>query len=112
VLALVALARPDGALWVAVGLGFVVAVGRPRGRSRWRARRPCVAARAVRRVKLAYYGELLPNTYYAKSAAMRGGRRGSSTSGSSCDAIRFSRRRCPWRCSPWARPAIPAGSPE
>lgn len=69
-LALATLTRPDGALWLAAGGAWTLARGRPR----------IFAAAAFAGValailgpwaawKLAYYGDLMPNTYYAKSAS-------------------------------------------
>src|SRR5439155_26429998 len=71
VLALAALTRPDGAIFALLGGAYVLVVARPR---LW-ATLAFVAALAVVGApyalwKLRYYGDLLPNTYYAKSAGL------------------------------------------
>ena len=70
-LALASLARPDGVIFGALGAVYVIAVARPRLRAAL-AYGAALAAIGVPYAlwKFAYYGDLLPNTYYAKSAGL------------------------------------------
>src|SRR5439155_19387642 len=70
-LALATLARPDGAIFAALGGCYVLAAARPRLRATL-AYAAVLAAIGIPYAawKLAYYGDLLPNTYYAKSAGL------------------------------------------
>lgn len=63
------LTRPDGVLFAALGGGYVFLAARPRMRAAF-AYAGTLAAIGVPFAlwKLAYYGDLMPNTYYAKSA--------------------------------------------
>lgn len=71
VLALVSLTRPDGILFAALGGAFVFATMVPR----WRCLGAYVGVLLAITVpaelwRIAYYGDPLPNTYYAKSAQL------------------------------------------
>jgi len=71
ILALAALMRPDGILFGATGGLFVLWSGRPRLRATLAYAVPLILVLLPYAVwKLWYYGNLLPNTYYAKSAAL------------------------------------------
>ncbi len=66
--ALLGLSRPDGALFGLIGGAAALAWGRPRARCVLAYALPLVLAGAAFGLwKLAYYGHLLPNTFYAKS---------------------------------------------
>jgi hypothetical protein len=68
-LGLACLTRPDGVLFAALGGGYVLLSARPRARAAL-AYGVSLAAIGVPFAlwKLAYYGDVMPNTYYAKSA--------------------------------------------
>jgi hypothetical protein len=69
VLALCALARPDGMIFAALGGLHALWTGHPRGRAALAYGAAALAVLAPYAAwKLWYYGDLLPNTYYAKSA--------------------------------------------
>jgi hypothetical protein len=68
-LALAALTRPDGAIFLALGGAHVIAKRRPRLRSALAYSWPAIAILVPFAAwRLWYYGDLAPNTYYAKSA--------------------------------------------
>ena len=68
-LGLAALTRPDGVLWGAFGAVYVLWVGRARLKAAIAYGAPfCALWLPYLAWKLWYYGDLFPNTYYAKSA--------------------------------------------
>ncbi|HXV74732.1 MAG TPA: hypothetical protein VD788_00305 [Candidatus Polarisedimenticolaceae bacterium] len=75
VLALAAMTRPDGVIFAAVAGPWLLFFAGSTARSRWREAAAFVVGFAVLFLpflswRLAYYGELVPNTYHAKSAAL------------------------------------------
>jgi len=69
-LGLATLTRPDGAIFAVLGGAFVLWTAKPRGRALLAYLGGVLALAAPFAAwKLVYYGDLLPNTFYAKSAA-------------------------------------------